>query len=158
MYRIQFLEKWANATKIKPPTPVYFEQTFGDNDIPTMSQHWRGMGFLKICSIEIVGDKSKSRYTIEQIIELFYAEKYIRNGKEVAVKLDTEDLQIKKELIEKYSGNKKEAKNIEEAKPVKGLTDEQKAYRKELFVKLEEKKIKYATMWSTEKLENALNN
>jgi hypothetical protein len=105
MYRIKFLERWYSPSETVPPQPVYFEQTFGENDIPTMAQHWKAMGFKMVCEITLVGEGSG--FSIPQIVDLFYAESIERNGQVFEIQLSVEDKKIKKELLEKYSPKKK---------------------------------------------------
>ncbi len=152
MYKIKFLERIKTNKKGNKPEEKFMTVSYGEADLLTAAVHWRAMGFLEIRDIEVFQNAKK---TAVEIIEMFYAEKAIVNGKETLMNLDEEDKEIKKSLLQKYSNKK----NVSQPKPdiipdeLKEMdTEKEKELRKKLFTAFAEKNVKVMKNLKTEVL------
>lgn len=152
MYKIKFLERIETNEKGNMSKEKFMSVAYNDAELPVASTNWRAMGFVEIREIECFPKATK---TPAQIVELFYADKAIVNGKEIELSWDADDKKIKESLLQKYS-DKKRVVTTQQIQIPSGLQDrtpeEEKVFRKKIFDALKDKGVNVVKNIKTEML------
>ena len=91
MYKIKFLQRIDTGAKGNKADRKYHTVSLDDSEIESYGKNWRSTGMKEISEIEL----KDAKLNITDIIELFYPD-----GS------DKEDMETKKNLLEKYSKHK----------------------------------------------------
>jgi hypothetical protein len=157
MYKIKFLERIETNAKGNKSAERFMTVVYDDSNILLASRHWKSMGFIEVREIDLVTGSGRPlpTYTATQIAEMFYTPLLKVNGNEMLLQIDEDDIAVKESLLQKY-GKQKHVQG--EVPPnVERTAEEEKAYRKSLFAKLEENGIKVFKNIKTELLEAKVN-
>jgi hypothetical protein len=120
MYKIKFLDSLLLNREQTETEPIFKVQYFSDADLPEIAKHWQTLGIKKVISVEIEDDSKCKRFSVMDVINMFYPDtKTLDNGE--VKNLSDHDKKAKEDLI----------------KSIPGQLQSEKEYRAELFAKLE---------------------